>query len=340
MNIKEALSAVVAGQDLAFAEMREVMRAIMSGETTPAQIAGLLIALRLKGETVDEITAAASVMRELSLKVKVHCAPLIDTCGTGGDATGTFNISTAAVFVCAAAGAYVAKHGNRSVSSASGSADLLEAAGANIQLAPERIAQCIQETGVGFMFAPSHHGATRHAAGPRRELGVRTLFNLLGPLTNPADARIQLLGIYAPQWVEKSAEVLARLGVERALVVHAEDGLDEISIGAPTLVAELKDGEIRSYRFTPEEFGLQRQSIAGLKVADAQGSLAVIREVFDNQPGPARDIVAVNAGAALYLCDLAASITEGCAEAMALIASGAVKQRFEQFIAYTQTIQE
>ena len=338
MNIREAIARAVERQNLNFDEMVAVMREIMAGEATPAQIAGLLVALRLKGETVDEITAAASVMRELSLKVVVDCAPLIDTCGTGGDGTRTFNISTAAAFVVAAGGGFVAKHGNRSVSSASGSADLLEVAGACLTLPPEQIARCIREVGFGFMFAQAHHGATRHAAGPRRELGIRTLFNALGPLTNPAAAPLQVVGLFDREWVPRVAEVLRRLGSHRALVVHAEEGLDEFSINGPTTVAELKAGAVKVFEFDPTELGIARQSLASLQVRDATESLSQISRVFANHPGPARDVVALNAGAALYVCDLAPDIDSGYRYALELIASGAVEQRFARYVALTQAL--
>ncbi|MBM4227907.1 MAG: anthranilate phosphoribosyltransferase [Gammaproteobacteria bacterium] len=338
MNIRAAMARAVEGQDLSFAEMTEVMRQIMAGEASPAQIGGLLVALRMKGETVDEITAAASVMRELSLKVEVGITPLIDTCGTGGDATGTFNISTAAAFVVAAGGGHVAKHGNRSVSSASGSADLLEAAGVDLTLSPENIARCIRETGFGFMFAQAHHGATRHAAGPRRELGIRTMFNALGPLTNPAGAERMVVGLFNSDWVPRIAEVLKRLGVARAMVLHAEDGLDEISIGAPTRISELKHGVITHYSLDPASLGITPASLASLKVGNAAESLAVIRRVFANEASPARDIVAVNAGAALYLCDLAPGLREGYELALGLLASGAAAARFYRYIALTRQL--
>ena len=338
MQIREAIAAVVAGQDLAFDEMLAVMRQIMGGEASPAQIAGLLVGLRMKGETVDEITAAASVMRELSLKVESECRPLIDTCGTGGDATGTFNISTAAAFVVAAGGGRVAKHGNRSVSSSSGSADVLEAAGIRLDLTPDQIATSIRETGFGFMFAQAHHNATRHAAAPRRELGVRTLFNVLGPLTNPAAAPCQLMGLFNPDWVEKVALVLARLGTQRAMVVHAADGLDEISIEAPTTIAELNDGVITHYEFHPESLGITPAPLSSMKVANATESLAIIQRLYAGEPGPARDIVALNAGAALYLCGRSGSLAEGYAYAGELIASGAARERFEHCIRFSASL--
>ncbi len=340
MNIRDAIAHVVNRHDLTLTDMTAVMRQIMAGEATPAQIAGLLVALRQKGESVDEITAAACVMRELSVKVEVDVAPLIDTCGTGGDASGTFNISTASAFVVAAGGGYVAKHGNRSVSSASGSADLLEAAGARLALTPANISRCIREVGFGFMFAQAHHGATRHAAGPRRELGIRTLFNVLGPLTNPATPPLQLVGLFNRDWVPRIAEVLLQLGSQRALVVHATDGLDEISIGAPTLVAELQGGVITHYEINPAQLGIRAASLDTLKVLNVEESLTRIRAVFENVAGPARDIVALNAGAALYLCGLSTDIVEGYQRALELIASGAARARFERFIALTQTLAE
>ncbi|MGD8526889.1 MAG: anthranilate phosphoribosyltransferase, partial [Thioalkalispiraceae bacterium] len=247
MDMQAAIKAVTEGKNLSVDEMTSVMRTIMTGEATPAQIGGFLIGLRMKGETVDEIAAAASVMRELATHVDVKAEHMVDTCGTGGDGASTFNISTTSAFVVAAAGGSVAKHGNRSVSSKSGSADVLEAAGVNLQLTPEQVAQCIEQVGVGFMFAPAHHSAMKHAIGPRKEMGVRTIFNVLGPLTNPAGAPNQVLGVYSEQWLEPLAKVLGKLGSQHVLVVHAEDGMDEISIGSPTRVAELKDGKVTTY---------------------------------------------------------------------------------------------
>ena len=337
MPIRAAISAAVARRDIPFDDMLATVRQIMAGESSPAQIAGLLVALRMKGETVDEITAAASVMRQLSLKVTTDCRPLIDTCGTGGDASGTFNISTAAAFVVAAGGGYVAKHGNRAVSGSSGSADVLEAAGVRLNLSPASIANALRATGFGFMFAQAHHNATRHAAGPRRELGIRTLFNLLGPLTNPAAAPLQLMGLFDRAWLTPIAQVLARLGIERALVVHAADGLDEFSVGAPTAVAELHHGEVRQYEFDPTSLGINSAPLSALRVSNATESLAVINRVFANEPGPARDIVALNAGAALYLCDYAEDLRAGYALAGELIASGAARERFGRYIRYSQT---
>lgn len=338
MDIQNAIRAVVAGRDLSFAQMHDVMQVIMAGDATPAQIAGLLVALRMKGETIEEIAAAASVMRELAVHVDVGVSPLIDTCGTGGDGIGTFNISTAAAFVTAAAGGYIAKHGNRAASGASGSADVLEAAGARIDLGPAEVARCVREVGVGFMFAPAHHGATRHAAGPRRELGTRTLFNVLGPLTNPANASVQLMGVFDIAWVPRAAQVLARLGVARAMVVCAEDGMDEISIASLTHVAELKDGAIDTYTIDPQAFGIARQPLATLAAANAAESLAIIRGVFDGMPRPAHDIVALNAGAAIYLGGLANDLGDGVDRARAVIASGAARATFTRFIEFTRAI--
>ncbi len=333
MNMQEAIRTVTERRDLTPEQMTTVMRLIMTGEATPAQIGGFLIGLRMKGETVDEIAAAAQVMRELATGVKVEGEHVVDIVGTGGDATGTFNISTACTFVVAAAGGKVAKHGNRSVSSRSGSADLLEAAGVNLALTPEQVAECIETVGVGFMFAPRHHSAMKHAIGPRKEMGVRTVFNVLGPLTNPAGAPNQLLGVFSDELVEPLAEVLQKLGSHHVLVVHAEDGMDEISIGAPTRVAELRDGRIETYTLTPEQFDLPRASLAELQVRSAEESLAIIRRVLDDEPGPARDIVLLNAGAALYAADLAETLDAGIRLADTQIATGAAREKLEQLVA-------
>ena len=337
MDMIAAIRAVTERRDLTADEMREVMRAIMSGGATPAQIGGFLIGLRMKGETVDEITAATQVMRELATKVDVSGAHVVDTCGTGGDGAHTFNISTASAFVAAAAGASVAKHGNRSVSSKSGSADVLEAAGVKLDISPAQVARCVNEVGVGFMFAPAHHGAMKHAIGPRREMGVRTLFNVLGPLTNPAGAKNQVLGVFSDEWLMPLAEVLARLGSHHVLVVHAQDGMDEISIGAPTHIAELKDGHISCYTVTPEQFGAQRGDIAALKSNDAQHSLTILRAVLDNAPGPARDIVMLNAGAAIYVAGLADTLQQGIHKADKVIASGAARAKLDALISFTNS---
>lgn len=335
MNLQQAIQAVIEGRSLPRAEMREVWLRIMTGEATPAQIGGLLVGLRMKGETVEEIAAAAEVMRSLAACVAVDVPNLVDTCGTGGDARHTFNISTASAFVAAAAGAHVAKHGNRSVSSKSGSADVLEAAGAKIDLAPEEVARCIREAGVGFMFAPMHHGAMKHAIGPRREMGVRTVFNLLGPLTNPAGALCQVVGVFDAIWLEPIAQVLDRLGSRHVLVVHSDDGLDEISIGAATDIAELREGSVKRLRVTPEQFGLPRGELAALTVNTAQDSLRLIREVFAGQPGPARDIVALNGGAAVYAAGLADSLEEGVRDALRAIDSGGARAKLDHFVAAT-----
>ena len=336
MNIQQAIARAVVGQDIDFDDMVEVVRAMMSGAATPAQIAGFLVALHMKGESIDEVTAAATVMRELAVHVSVSAAPLIDTCGTGGDAAHTFNISTATAFVVAAAGGYVAKHGNRSVSSSSGSADVLEQAGANIELDPAAVARSVEETGVGFMFAPAHHGATRHAAGPRRELGIRTLFNVLGPLTNPAGARLQLVGVFDRHWQKMVAEVLARLGTERAFVVNAADGLDEISNGSLTTVAELRDGQINWFKIDPREHGIEMQPTSTIVARDALHSLSIMTKVFDDEPGPARDIVTLNGGAAIYLCGIEDTLADGVVRAKSLLADGSVRARFERFIEFTK----
>jgi anthranilate phosphoribosyltransferase len=326
MDIATAIASVVERRDLSAGDMEAVMRSIMTGQATPAQIGGFLIGLRMKGETVDEIAAAAKVMRDLATRVDVAGPHLVDTCGTGGDGASTFNISTASAIVTAAAGARVAKHGNRSVSSSSGSADVLEAAGVKLDLAPAQVAACIDRVGVGFLFAPQHHSAMKHAIGPRKEMRVRTLFNLLGPLTNPAGAPNQVLGVFSPDWVEPLARVLKRLGSEHVLVVHAEDGLDEISIAAPTRVAELREGDISVYTVTPEDFGLQRADLSAIAVENAEQSLAMIKAVFDDQPGPARDIVRLNAGAAIYAAGLTASLADGVALASEVIQSGKARQ--------------
>jgi anthranilate phosphoribosyltransferase len=337
MDMQTAIRAVTERRDLDSSEMEAVMRLIMTGQATPAQIGGFLVGLRMKGESVDEIAAAARVMRELATRVEVAGPHLVDTCGTGGDGASTFNISTASALVAAAAGARVAKHGNRSVSSSSGSADVLEAAGVRLDLNPQQVAACIGQVGVGFLFAPQHHSAMKHAIGPRKEMGVRTVFNLLGPLTNPAGAPNQVLGVFSDDWVEPLAQVLRQLGSEHVLVVHAEDGLDEISIGAPTHVAELKDGEISVYTVTPEDFGLQRADVASLAVEDAQQSLAMIGAVLDNQAGPARDIVVLNAGAAIYAAGLAPSLADGVTRAGEVLQGGQAKQTLEALIRVTNT---
>jgi len=343
MSVRDALARVIDGADLEFDEMTAAMREIMTGEATPAQIGGLLAALRMKGETVTELTAAAQVMRELATRVQLPPAQhehLVDVVGTGGDGANLFNVSTAAAFVVAAAGGLVAKHGNRSVSSRTGSADLLEAAGVALDLAPEAVARCVQEVGVGFMFAPRYHTAMRHAVGPRREMGVRTLFNLIGPLTNPALAPRQLTGVFDGRWLEDLAQVLKRLGSRRALVVHSEDGLDEISPSAPTNVAELRDGEIETYRLEAGSLGLARCDLDSLKIDGARASLELIRSAFAGEPGPARTMIALNAGATLYVAGLAEDITAGVARAQAVLDSGEAQRRMDALATLSQQLKE
>lgn len=337
MTLQQAIQRLLDGQHLSGDEMRHVMRILMTGGATDAQIGGFLIALRCKGESVDEIAAAASVMRELAVKVPVHGDHVIDTCGTGGDGARTFNISTASAFVVAAAGGQVAKHGNRSVSSSSGSADVLEAAGVNLGLSAEQVGRCVDEIGVGFLFAPKHHGAMKYAIGPRKEMGVRTLFNLLGPLSNPASAPHQLIGVYAKAWLEPLVQVLKQLGSQHVLVVNAEDGLDEISIAAPTHVAELHNGRISCYTITPEQFGLHTRSLESLAVDGAEASLAMIKSVLADQPGPAREIVMLNAGAAIYAANITATLVDGVFRARDVMASGAALEKLDALVAYSQT---
>ena len=338
MDMQSAIRAVAERVNLDGDEMRSVMHLIMTGQATPAQVGGFLVGLRMKGETVDEIAAAASVMRELATHVEVAGPHLVDTCGTGGDGASTFNITTASALVTAAAGGRVAKHGNRSVSSKSGSADVLEAAGVRLDLTSSQVAACIDRVGVGFLFAPRHHGAMKHAIGPRREMGIRTIFNLLGPLTNPAGAPNQVLGVFSSQWLEPLAQVLKQLGSEHVLVVHAEDGLDEISIGAPTRVAELKNGSISVYTIVPEDFGVQRASLSALAVQDAAQSLATIRRVLENEPGPARDIVMLNAGAAIFACGLVTSLMDGVARAGEVLANGKAGEALDELIRVSNAV--
>jgi len=338
--LKHAIARVIDRHDLSREEMTSVMQAIMTGGATPAQIAGFLVALRLKGETVTEIAAAATVMRELASGVDLSgLENTVDIVGTGGDARGTFNVSTASMFVAAAAGCHVAKHGNRSVSSKSGSADVLEAAGVRLDLTPDQVARCVREVGVGFMFAPAHHGAMKHAIGPRRELGVRTIFNILGPLTNPAGVPNQLLGVFSEDLIEPLAEVLQRLGSRHVLVVHSRDGLDEISIGDTTEVAELKDGEVMRFNLHPEDYGMRRASLDSIRVEGPEQSLALLRGVLEDKPGPARDIVVLNAGAAIYVAGLTESLAEGVRWADAAIASGEARNRLDRLVVLTQSFE-
>jgi anthranilate phosphoribosyltransferase len=338
MDMHSAIRTVTEGRHLTAEQMTAIMRTVMTGEATPAQIGGFLVGLRMKGETVDEIAAAAKVMRELASPVNVEVEYLVDTCGTGGDGARTFNISTASAFVVAGAGAHVAKHGNRSVSSSSGSADVLEAAGVKVDLGPEQVARCIRETGVGFMFAPVHHGAMKHAIGPRREMGVRTIFNVLGPLTNPAGAPHQLIGVFSEALIEPLARVLGRLGSTHVLVVHADDGLDEISIGADTQVAEWRDGTLTRYAVSPRQFGLEAVDVAAIGVDSPAASLQMLAGVLQGQAGPARDVVLLNAGAALFASGRAESLGVGVDLARESIDSGEAARRLESLITLSQTL--
>ena len=339
LSLSDAVQRTVEHREIFHDEMLALMRRIMSGEASPVMIAALLVGLRVKKETIGEIAAAAQVMREFATKVVVPDTDrLVDIVGTGGDASHTFNISTAALFVAAGAGARVAKHGNRSVSSKSGSADVLEALGANIMLTPDQVATCIAETGVGFMFAPSHHGAMKHAAPVRKELGIRTIFNILGPLTNPAGAANQLLGVFHPDLVGIQVRVLQRLGSKHVLVVYGRDGMDEVSLGAATMVGELRDGEIREYEIHPEDFGMRMMSNRGLKVENAESSKAMLLEALDNTEGTPRDIVILNAGAALYAANVAGSIKDGIDLARQSVASGAARRKLDEFVSLTRKL--
>ena len=323
MAFASTLNQLINGQDLSFAEMQALMRQVMSGELTHAQMAAMLVALRIKGESVDEIAAAASVMRELSTKVATLASPhLIDTCGTGGDGIQTFNVSTVSALVAAAAGAKVAKHGGRSVSSSCGSADVLEALGVNVNLTPAQVANAVEEIGIGFMFAPNHHSAMKHAAPVRRELGVRTLFNLLGPLTNPANAKRQIMGVFSPALTVKLAQVLQQLGSEHVLVVCGADGMDEISFTGDSHVAELKNGQVSAYTINPAQFGLPLHSLASIQIDNAEQSKAMILAVLNGELGAARDIVLLNAGAAIYVAGLADSLAAGINKAAEVIDQG------------------
>jgi anthranilate phosphoribosyltransferase len=334
---QEALQRTIEHREIFHDEMLKIMRMIMNGELSPVMTAALITGLRVKKETIGEITAAAQVMREFSTKVMVaNPHNLVDIVGTGGDGSHTFNISTCSMFVAAAAGAKTAKHGGRSVSSKSGSADVLESLGVNINLSPERIAQSIEETGIGFMFAPNHHPAMKNVAPVRKELGVRTIFNILGPLTNPAGAPHILMGVFHPDLVGIQIRALQRLGADHALVVYGRDGMDEVSLGAATLVGELKNGHITEYEIHPEDFGMPMASNRALKVETPEQSMAMLKSVLDNEPGAARDIVILNAGAALYAANVTPSIKSGVELARSVIASGAAKSKLAQFVAFTQ----
>ena len=344
MNIQKALARVVENENLDREEMAQVMRQVMSGDATDAQIGGLLVALRMKGETIDEIAGAAQVMRDLATPVEVSQDNLVDLVGTGGDGANLFNVSTASTFVVAAAGARVAKHGNRSVSSTSGSSDVLEALGMPLDLSPEQVGRAIDEVGLGFMFAPAHHSAMRYAIGPRRELGMRTLFNVLGPLTNPARVQRQVLGVYSAELCEPMANALKALGSVHAMVVHSDDGLDEISIAAPTQVSELRDGNINSYRISPADVGRELVSLDGLDVDSAQSSADLIRGALrgkdDERSQKAAAIIAMNAGATIYVSGIAATLADGVALADDLIASGQAGEKLKAFIDFTQMMRD
>jgi anthranilate phosphoribosyltransferase len=337
MNINNALEQLLEQQDLEPELMTATMREVMTGEATPAQIGGFLVALRLKGETVGEIAAAAGVMRELATPVNIAGDKnlLVDTCGTGGDSKGVFNVSTASAFVVAAAGGKVAKHGNRSITSSSGSADLLEAAGVNLDITPEQVARCVEELGVGFMFAIKHHGAMKHAIGPRKELGIRTIFNVLGPLTNPAGAPNQVLGVFDRQLTRPMAEVLKQLGSQHVLVVHSEDGLDEISHAAPTFVAELKDGEVTEYTIKPEDFNLPRGKLEDVCVGSVEESLVRVKEALSDTNSPAADIVSLNAGAAIYAANMTDTLAQGIHLAQDIIGAGTANERLKELASFT-----
>jgi anthranilate phosphoribosyltransferase len=331
--IQEAIQKLVSGQDIGGEGAREVMELIMSGQATDAQIGAFLIALRLKGETVDEIAGCARVMREKATPIKTKRTDLVDTCGTGGDGSGTFNISTAVAFVAAGAGLGVAKHGNRAMSSQCGSADVLAELGVNIEISPEKVGRCIDEAGIGFLFAPALHGAMKHAIGPRREIGTRTVFNVLGPLTNPAGAKCQLIGVYAPELTDKIAGVLGELGSQRAFVVHGSDGLDEITLTGSTRVSELRAGKVQTRDINPADFGLAVVDAAALKGGDAATNAQILRAVLDGKEGPALDIVLINAAAAIVAGGMAETLEEGLEKARTTVVDGAARAALEKLIA-------
>ncbi len=333
MNIQQAIKSVIAKQNLNEDQMHDVMNSIMTGQTTDAQIGAFLIGLSMKGETIEEITASAKVMRALATPVEIGNSDyLVDTCGTGGDGLGLFNISTASAFVVAAAGGKVAKHGNRSISSKSGSADVLESAGVNLDLSPRIIGQCVEEIGVGFMFAPAHHSAMKHAIGPRKELAVRTIFNVLGPLTNPAKAPNQVMGVYDKSLIEPIANVLKGLGSRHVMVVHSADGLDELSIADKTYVAELKEGVVTTYTIHPEELGFVLGDLNDIKADDAKDSLNIIKDAFSGKEGAARDIISLNAGAAIYVCGLTDSLISGIERSRLVLSDGSAQQKLDDYI--------
>ncbi len=340
MDMKQALNRIASNLDLSRDEMKDVMRIVMNGEATDAQIGAFLMGLRLKSETIDEITGATEVMRELATKVEINASPLVDIVGTGGDGANLFNVSSASAFVVAAAGGYVAKHGNRGVSSKSGSADLIEKAGINLDMKPEEVARCVEQIGVGFMFAPAHHGAMKYAIGPRRELGCRTIFNILGPMTNPAGVTRQLIGVFTRELCRPMAEVMQRLGAEHIMVVCSKDGLDEISLATVTHVAELKDGEINEYDLTPEDLGIKSQSLVGLTVDSSDESLKLIKAAFgrnhDETTEKARDMIALNAGAAIYVAGLAQTTKEGVDMALDAMGSGLAAGKMSELADFSQ----
>jgi len=338
MDIKQAIQTVIDGYDLSQQQMTDVMNAILTGAATPAQIGGFLVGLRIKGETIDEISAAAGVMRSLATPVTPKSKGLVDIVGTGGDGLKTFNISTASAIVAAAAGARVAKHGNRAASSQSGSADVLEKAGIKLDMNPSQVADCVDKIGVGFMFAPAHHSAMKHAIGPRKEMGVRTIFNVLGPLTNPAGTKRNFIGVYDKALVEPVANVLKNLGNVQALVVHGLDGLDEISIEQPTHAAELKDGDISVFEIKPEEYGVERQSLSSIVVKDSDESLAVINGIFAGEKGAAHDAVALNAGAGIYVAGCTNSLAAGVDKARDVIASGQAAHKLNEYVQFSQSL--
>ncbi len=337
MKAQDALTRVIEHREIFHDEMLDLMRQIMKGEMSPLMVAAILTGLRVKKETVGEITAAAQVMREMSMRIEIpNSAKLVDIVGTGGDGAHTFNISTTSMFVAAAAGAKVAKHGGRSVSSSSGSADVLEALGANIMLTPLQVGECLEKTGIGFMFAPNHHSAMKNVAPIRREMGVRTIFNILGPLTNPASAPNTLLGVFHPDLVGILVRVMERLGAKHVMVVYGKDGMDEISLGAATMVGELKDGKVSEYEIHPEDFGLQMSSNRSLRVENSTESKEMIYATLANTPGTAREIVVLNAGTALYVANVAESIQQGITLARDAIASGAARAKLDEFVRFTQ----
>jgi anthranilate phosphoribosyltransferase len=344
MDIKAALAAVVEKKHLSTDQMEAVMQQIMTGQATQAQIGGFLIALRMKGETIDEITGAAKVMRSLASGVSVSGENLVDTCGTGGDGANIFNVSTASAFVVAAAGGQVAKHGNRSVSSSTGSADVLEAAGVEFTMTPEQVASCVKELGVGFMFAPAHHSAMKHAIGPRKEMALRTIFNMLGPLTNPAGVVNQVIGVFSADLCRPLAEVLQRLGSKHVLIVHGSDGLDELTLSGASHIAELKDGQVSEYDITPEDFDIKTQDLSGLSVSSAKESLALIKDALGKQETPegvkAADMIALNAGAAIYASNVADTLQEGIEMAQDAIATGLSLEKLNELVSFSACLSD